>query len=525
MPPAKLENKCLFNTTDMNLWNQCEAVNLKTNFRVGDSVWNETLQRIRFGEQTPEDLELLKTRYTSNYDRDFDNAIHAFVTNKEVQIHNKKMLNKIQDARLVAIEAEFTKGSKPSSSTTAYGTIGKTGISKTLELKEGANVMLLHNIDIADGLVNGVTGNVLDFAYRTIEGKRKIIAVIVKFDDDEIGKQCRKEHLNFHPKVKNENGVPIFYQQIVHQAENRRSKKKAGKNLSFKQIPLVLAFAFTGHKLQGRTITNQDIVVHGHGYIACGAGYVMLSRCKNIEQVFLDKSFLPEKHLKVHEPSLKEAKKIEEQCIAAKLKQQRFDLFYTNMRAKNNIIDVQHDPFAKQSNVVCLTQTCLRNEESFLWKERRHSSYASSGDGKGVYCVTDDDEQETEFRQKITSDKFQIMTVKMKGKYQIFVLYISPNVNSQVFLEISKAIDEMIVPGLQPVIIGDLNFDAKINNPLSKYLKTQLGLKQIISEPTYALGKNTIDHIYVRPKVEENLSVQYRFNYYTDHCSFNISLE
>ena len=523
MSPERLENKCLFNTTDMNLWNQCDAVNLKTNFRVGDTVWNKTLQRIRFGEQTPEDLELLKSRYTSNFARKFDNAIHAFVTNMEVFAHNRKMLNNM-NGELVTIQADFPNRSKPSSSMTKHGTIGNTGIPKILELKKGANVQLLKNINIVDGLVNGVTGEILDFAYRTIDGKKKIQAVIVKFDDPEIGKETRKEHENFHRKVTNENGVPIFFQQITHQAERKKGGKKAGKNLYFKQIPLALAFASTAHKLQGRTIKNQEIVVHGHNKIDYGAGYVMLSRCKNIEQVFLDKSFLPEKHLKVHEPSLEEAKKIDNRCIAAKLKEQKFDLFYVNMRSKNNITDIQHDPFVEQSSVVCLAQTCLKTGESFEWRKDRHSSYASSGDGKGVYCVTNNNLQETEFGPKITTDEFQIVNFKMKGKYQIFILYISPKVNSQVFQDISMTLDEMIVPGLEPVIIGDFNFDSKITNPLSKYLKTQLGLKQIINEPTFALGKNIIDHVYIRPAIEENISVKYRFNYYTDHCSYNISL-
>ena len=43
MKPKRIENKCLFNS-DMNLWNSCEVVNLKTNFRVRDK-WNETLNR------------------------------------------------------------------------------------------------------------------------------------------------------------------------------------------------------------------------------------------------------------------------------------------------------------------------------------------------------------------------------------------------------------------------------------------------------------------------------------------------
>ena len=91
----------------------------------------------------------------------------------------------------------------------------------------------------------------------------------------------------------------------------------------------------------------------------------MLSRAKNIEQVFLDDSFIPEKHLKVHEASLIESKRIEKECIAAKLKEERYDIFYINMRAKGNFKDVEHDFFAKHASLVCLTQTCLTADEFF----------------------------------------------------------------------------------------------------------------------------------------------------------------
>ena len=243
MEPNRLENKSLYKS-DMNLWNSCEVVNLKTNFRVGKSPWNETLNRIRFGEQTDEDLKLLKSRYTSNFNREnWDDAIHAFFKNDDVNDHNKKMLNKMPGA-LVTMKADLPKGF---SKTTSYGTIDSTQFENKLELKKGAKVMMIHNVDIADGLVNGVTGKVLNFAYRTVNDKPEVQAVIVKFDDDEIGKQCRKEHPNFHPDVKNSNGVPIFKTKFAYQSERHASLRKTGKDQWLQQYPLKLAYASTGN--------------------------------------------------------------------------------------------------------------------------------------------------------------------------------------------------------------------------------------------------------------------------------------
>ena len=251
----------------------------------------------------------------------------------------------------------------------------------------------------------------------------------------------------------------------------------------------------------------------------------MLSRCKNLDQVFLDESFIREKHLKVHPESLVEARKIEDNCIAAKLKKERFDIFFVNMRAKSNFLDIIHDPFAMQSSLVCLVQTGLETNEVFQWPGRRCMPHASSGYGKGVCCLTDE-KQNTLFRTRLVREHFQLMKVTMRDKFQIFVVYISPNQNYQVFQEISEAIDELIMPGFEILIFGDFNFQENIEkpNPLSSYLK-YLGLKQIITDPTFALGHNTIDHVYMRPSLENIITVSYRFNYYTDHCSFNLSIK
>ena len=196
------------------------------------------------------------------------------------------------------------------------------------------------------------------------------------------------------------------------------------------------------------------------------------------------------------------------------------------MRYKNRFIDIQHDPMANQSSVVCLAQTCLDPNEEFDWDSRTSKLHASSGNGKGVACFSDG-KMDTEFINKLQTDKFQLIHMTMKDKFQIFLLYISPNSNHTVYEQVSTSIEEFLLPGLTPIILGDCNYDhhTTLNNPLSNYLKNDLGLKQIISETTFALSKNTIDHVYVSPDLEGNIKVSSRFNYYSDHQSFNLSFE
>ena len=245
MEPSKLENKCLFKS-DMNLWNQCDVVNLTTNFRVGDSAWNQTLQRIRFGEQNEEDLKLLKTRYTSNFKRsDWDNCLHTFYSKKECFKHNNRVLNNLDDKKLHSIKAEIPKGKKPR--ITEWGTIDDTNFVENLELKKGAKVIMIHNKDVSDGLVNGVTGKVLDFVWRTIDGKSQIAAIIVEFDDPSVGKNFRKENMDISELKKYSNGIPIFKERLGYKSSKKASSQKSGKDLYVRQYPLNLAFASTGN--------------------------------------------------------------------------------------------------------------------------------------------------------------------------------------------------------------------------------------------------------------------------------------
>ena len=60
---------------------------------------------------------------------------------------------------IVNIDAEFPN--EKHKKTTKHGTIDKSNLAVHLQLKKNANVMLIHNIDISDGLVNGVTGKLI----------------------------------------------------------------------------------------------------------------------------------------------------------------------------------------------------------------------------------------------------------------------------------------------------------------------------------------------------------------------------
>lgn len=66
-----------------------------------------------------------------------------------------------------------------------------TCLDEKLLLGKGARVMLCKNVDVMDGLVNGVCGTVTHIVYVN-EDKKLPKTIYVRFDDNHIGAQRRK---------------------------------------------------------------------------------------------------------------------------------------------------------------------------------------------------------------------------------------------------------------------------------------------------------------------------------------------
>lgn len=123
--------------------------------------------------------------------------------------------------------------------------------STELALCEGAQVMLIVNLSIHHGLVNGSRG------------------VITHFND--MG----------YPVVEFINGRRILIEPHVwFSSENPHFGRK--------QIPLIVAYAITIHKCQGTTL-DRALVDIGDSIFEHGQAYVALSRVKNLNSLYIHK--------------------------------------------------------------------------------------------------------------------------------------------------------------------------------------------------------------------------------------------
>lgn len=140
------------------------------------------------------------------------------------------------------------------------------GIPKEIKLAVGARVMLRRNIDVAQKLVNGALGNVKSFNWGGCflkdqsESGDLPESVIITFDkggDREI-KPTRCEF-----------------------------KANGGRGLVDRlQLPLILAWAVTAHKLQSATI-EKAVLDLGPTIFEKGQGYVMVGRVSSLEGILI----------------------------------------------------------------------------------------------------------------------------------------------------------------------------------------------------------------------------------------------
>ena len=140
-----MDSSAIFDCEKMNLWKNCESVLLETNFRQGEGEWTEMLNRIRVGEQTEEDVKkLLERPSTLLSKKEYDDAIHLFYTNIEVNGHNVYMLNSLEEMlEEIAANLLLPKGYRPKTDT---GLIDKTQFAEILKLKKSARVTQCHEL-------------------------------------------------------------------------------------------------------------------------------------------------------------------------------------------------------------------------------------------------------------------------------------------------------------------------------------------------------------------------------------------
>lgn len=228
---------------------------LQENFRQKmDTKYIDILMRVRKGIQNEIDIKTLQSRLL---DTDNNSLIHLVSSNKKAQMINSKQLNKIKSDD-VLFECQFSRYGNTETcdllEKELRSQFAQRGID-IIKLKKGCRVLLIKNLDVSLGLVNGSIGTVKDFINNQ---------VIVEFD----------------------NGVTEKIGKIEWELEMDNSKIVAT------QIPFMLAYSITIHKSQSLSL---DKAILDLADCFCNhMVYVALSRVRSLEGLYLN-SFDPKK--------------------------------------------------------------------------------------------------------------------------------------------------------------------------------------------------------------------------------------
>ena len=143
-----------------------------------------------------------------------------------------------------------------------------------LTIAKNARVMFIKNLDIADGLVNGATALVLDIVFGS--GQSMPNAVIVAFDNRRIS--LLSSQSSSLPLQQYRNGTPILPFEVKEHVGRSESSPEIGRI----QIPLVLCWVCTIHKVQGTTLDK--VIMSFKGLCIKGQAYIGFSRVTSLQE-------------------------------------------------------------------------------------------------------------------------------------------------------------------------------------------------------------------------------------------------
>lgn len=228
--------------------------------RQDDPIFQNILNEARQGKLSDKSIQILSSRKDADWSSLKIRPTLLFSRRAEVDMINNTNLCALKGKEYV-IEAKTVFDATISKGITSDSPEVKRAEAKldrdapyktTLQLRKGAQVMLIYNLNPEAGLVNGSRGVVEGFT-DTIP---PLPLVLFKGQDE-----------------------PIKIEPQSWESDELEGVKR-------KQIPLILAYAITIHKTQGSTL-DCALMDIGSTIFEVGQAYVALSRVKSLDSLFI----------------------------------------------------------------------------------------------------------------------------------------------------------------------------------------------------------------------------------------------
>jgi len=248
---------------ESNVWQRISptVILLTEIVRQSDPIFQQVLNEIRFGKISQGSLDILNARKVDGWQTLEIKPTLLFSRRAEVEMINDKNMRALPKEGLMTFHAHTDFSAVLEKGLTKESERVKRAVEKldlnapykpSLELRIGAQVMLLTNMDVENGLVNGSRGIVTGFSEGVPKGP------LVLF----LGRSA---------------SIPV--PAASWESEDIEGLKRT-------QIPLMCAWALTIHKSQGATLDSALIDV-GPRTFERGQAYVALSRVKSLESLYI----------------------------------------------------------------------------------------------------------------------------------------------------------------------------------------------------------------------------------------------
>jgi len=228
------------------------------------------------------------------------------------------------------------------------------GLAQNLIIKLDAKVMLTSNIDVSDKLINGQIGTIYHIKTNS---NREVIKIYLKMEDISTGLKAMRTDAY----AMQENVVPI---EKVEKEIKFNKYSPSSPSMKRLQFPLMLSWACTVHKVQGKTfnkiVINFDLKKQKAFHP--GQMYVALSRVTTLEGLYLTGNF-KKSAIKVDTRATEQYNQMREHSKlksmdSCKVSDNSIIVTLLNTRSYNkHKNDIKCDRILMESDLLCLTET------------------------------------------------------------------------------------------------------------------------------------------------------------------------
>ncbi len=471
-----------------------------------DQPFCELLNRLREGNQTDDDIKMLKDNCelpkNANLD-EYMNIPHFYYKNHDRNIHNQKVVS-AKEGKSVSVKAiDFcTQTNLPEkdkkrildnvSKITELHNMGQ--LERVLDLKRGLQYDITINIDTEDGLFNGTTVVLQHMLYLDQQYPNVPSVLLVKPEDDQIGRRMRRKYHSLLPVNTPKSWIPLL---TVH-SQFMYSQKHP---ITRQQFPLTLAAARTFHKAQGCSMDKA--VMAFPDFRKAGLHYVGFSRLTKMSGI----SILPGQFNadKIHVEEL-----VQQEMLRLR-SEAKLTLCYTPLTEiassfivasfnaqslHKHIDDIKNDWNIKVASVLGICETRLKEGEdmsryqvedfAFYHMEQSVSFNQRPYHGVALYVRR---HFASEWRFSMCTNKFECIAVDIcnpstESKLLVVMCYKQPGTSNEVFFSELKKMMEGIDNTEPLIIMGDFNVNKHEHGTLIAKMSKILKCRQIITDVT-----------------------------------------